>query len=85
MDSLSLGVSERDGVGAGAKRLWVCEVRDPALSADSFVVVSPLGDFDERGLPVRAERSGMFDAPGSSQKRADESTVATNRGDLEGA
>jgi hypothetical protein len=85
VDSLSLGVAERDGMGAGAKRLWVCEVRDPALSAESFVVVSPLGDFDERGLPARAERSGMLDEPANSQTRPNESTVATNRGDLEGA
>jgi hypothetical protein len=41
------------------RKYWVCEVGDAELSDDSFVVVSPLGDFDQESLPVRADRAGM--------------------------
>jgi hypothetical protein len=41
-------------------------VGDAELSNDSFVVVSPLGTFDQESLPVRADRQGMGSASTST-------------------
>ncbi len=35
-------------------RQWVCEVRDGTITANSFVVVSPLGNVDAEMVPARA-------------------------------
>jgi hypothetical protein len=75
----------RDSESARVNRLWVCEVGDAALRGDSYVVVSPLGDFDEKALPVRAERAGMGNGLPLAEAETSESTAATDRGDVEDA
>ena len=53
VDTLSIGDVDRS---QSKDRIWICEVRDQVLQNGSLVVVSPIGDIDEDGLAVRAER-----------------------------
>ncbi|TWU47983.1 efflux RND transporter periplasmic adaptor subunit [Rubripirellula reticaptiva] len=65
----------------GANRMWVCEVQSPELVSGSYVVVSPLGGFDDGSMPVRAER---LDGDGAAPADADQS-VASRAKNTEGA
>ncbi len=71
-DSKSRSATEGDSVSAfqGANRMWVCEVQSPDLTDGSYVVVSPLGGFDEGTLPVRADRNGLDADAKSNTKNA---------------
>ena len=51
IDSLSVE-STVDQVGSN--RVWVCEVRDRSLQQGSYVVISPVGNVDDQGMPARA-------------------------------
>jgi len=45
-------------------RVWICEVREEQLSGGSFVVISPIGNIEDGGMPARAERlEGIQVAP----------------------
>ncbi len=75
VDTLSIG----DSTKADSKdRIWICEVLDEVLHQGSFVVVSPVGNVDETGMPARAERaSETLDVIRPKlQPSATESTVA---------
>ena len=79
VDSLSISSELQQGGGSTAiaddeQRLWVCEVRDSSLTSDSFVVVSPLGDFDDLSLPVRAEKHSQEGQSGTVNSRASEAS-----------
>ncbi|MGB7327462.1 MAG: HlyD family efflux transporter periplasmic adaptor subunit [Rubripirellula sp.] len=65
----------------GANRMWVCEVKSPELVSGSYVVVSPLGGFDDGSMPVRAERLD----PGLDAAADGDQTVAAHKNSSEGA
>ena len=48
------------------RRFWVCEASSDALGHDSYVVVSPIGAVDEKGLPARAN---LTEEPGNLSAR----------------
>ncbi len=65
-----------DSEFAAANRQWVCEVRNDELQGGAYVVVSPLGSFDNGDLPVRAkvaERTQL-----DAEAEAAKSTAATD-------
>lgn len=61
-----------------AERIWVCEVRDHVLKQGSCVVVSPIGNIDDNGMPARALRPsrGIETAAPDATPTSSGSTVA---------
>lgn len=83
VDSLSISTEQQQDavdteVSEEEQRLWVCEVRDSSLTSDSFVVVSPLGDFKELSLPVRAKKPAPEGQRRTVESRAVEASSATS-------
>ncbi|MGI9474751.1 MAG: HlyD family secretion protein [Rubripirellula sp.] len=84
VDSLSVANAVSDAsvdgtsiVEADAQRLWVCEVRDSSLNSNSFVVVSPLGSFDDASLPARAKKLDDMKNPKAAKADTDASDEQT--------
>ncbi len=54
-------------------RFWVCETNGQDFGANSFVVTSPVGSIDAKGMPARAKTKPAQDVDASTPKEPSES------------